>query len=135
MTGLKINNQQVMNETIQAIVDTGTTLIILPSDLTRAIHAAIPGAEYDMMYGWRVPCEYTDETNGAISIQLGGLDFPLTYSDIARAKASESNQKLCYSGIAEADTNLIILGDTFLRSYYSVYDFGHARVGLAKSKA
>lgn len=133
MTGLTVNNKQIMTEPIQAIVDTGTTLIILPTELTKAIHDAIPGAEFDSMYGWRVPCEYSGDADGTISIHLAGHEFPLKYSDIARARTND--EKLCYSGIAEADTNLIILGDTFLRSYYSVYDFGNARVGLAKSKA
>ncbi|CAO3623324.1 unnamed protein product [Mucor fragilis] len=107
--------------------------------MTGAIHKAIPGAEYDPMYGWRIPCAFAeDSSTESINIKLGDQDFPLYLRDLVRAKTSQSSTSgkggLCYSGVAEANTPLVILGDTFLRSYYSVYDFGNARVGLARTK-
>lgn len=120
-----------------AIADTGTTLIIVPPSVSKAIHAVIPGAQHDPMYGWRIPCSFGNkETNEVITFKLGNEDFPIDLRDFVRAKSSSTNgtDGLCYSGVAEANTPLVILGDTFLRSYYSVYDFGNARVGLAKSK-
>ena len=38
---------------------------------------------------------------------------------------------VCILGFLGADAGLIILGDTFLRSFISVYDFENLRVGLA----
>lgn len=136
MTGLSINSTPLLNRTLSAIIDTGTTLIILPKELSTAIHQEIPGAEYDAMYGWRIPCQLAKNTSltDQISIQIAGKEFPLHYQDLVRAKVSNSRKKMCYSGIAQANTPLIILGDTFLSKYYSVYDFGKARIGLAKAK-
>lgn len=40
----------------------------------------------------------------------------------------------CVFGIQgglDSSTNLFIIGDTFLRSFYSIYDFEQKRVGLA----
>jgi hypothetical protein len=133
LNGVSVNGNNVMNGTMAAIVDTGTTLIIVPPSISKAIHSIIPGAEYDPMYGWRIPCTFGEkETTEVITFKLGNEDFPIVLKDFVRAKASTNG--LCYSGVAEANTPLVILGDTFLRSYYSVYDFGNARVGLAKSK-
>ncbi|KAL7318316.1 hypothetical protein PS15m_004550 [Mucor circinelloides] len=139
MTGVEVGGTNVLASTMPAIVDTGTTLIIVPSAISKAIHKAIPGAEYDPMYGWRIPCAFAnDNSTESINIKLGDQDFPLYLRDLVRAKASQSlstgKSRLCYSGVAEANTPLVILGDTFLRSYYSVYDFGNARVGLARAK-
>lgn len=143
MTAVEVGGTNVLASTMPAIVDTGTTLIIVPSAVSKAIHQAIPGAEYDPMYGWRMPCAFADDSSTeSINIKLGDQDFPLYLKDLVRAKTSQSSSSggsggkgaLCYSGVAEANTPLVILGDTFLRSYYSVYDFGNARVGLAKTK-
>lgn len=134
-----MKGKDIMNGTsMPAIVDTGTTLIILPTALSRAIHASIPGAQYNFFYGWRMPCDLADsKSDETITFSLGGQEFPIPLRDIVRVKRSvdiNPFNNLCFSGIGEADTPLAILGDTFLRSYYSVYDFGNARVGLAKSK-
>ena len=138
LTGVAVDGINVLNHTMPAIVDTGTTLIIVPPYVSKSIHAAIPGARHDPMYGWRIPCAFGEHNSTeVITFKLGETDFPLYLKDFVRAKTSaaeDESEALCYSGVAEANTPLVILGDTFLRSYYSVYDFEHARVGLAKSK-
>ncbi|KAI9282339.1 aspartic peptidase domain-containing protein [Sporodiniella umbellata] len=132
---IDVKGNNILNATIPAIVDTGTTLIILPDDAAKAIHASIPGATFDFLYGWRIPCSLADSTTQeTVSFRLGDQDFPILVKDLVRPQASSGNSTLCYSGIAQAETSMVILGDTFLQSYYSVYDFGNARVGLAKSK-
>lgn len=135
MTGVQVGETNVLNTTMPAIVDTGTTLMIVPTEISSAIHKVIPGAEYDPMYGWRIPCAFADSSSTeSINIKLGDQDFPLMLKDLVRARMSQPSNGLCYSGVAGASTPLVILGDTFLRNYYSVYDFGNARVGLAKAK-
>ncbi|KAI9495519.1 aspartic peptidase domain-containing protein [Zychaea mexicana] len=139
LNGLKINGQETLSKPIEAIIDTGTTLIILPSELAETIHATIPGATFSSMYGWRMPCDLKASAAGdaEVTFTLGDHDFSLRASELVRERASPSEEgdvKLCYSGIAEAKTPLIIMGDTFLRSYYSVFDFDKDAVGLAPAK-
>jgi len=70
-----------------------------------------------------------------ITIRLGNAAFPLAPSEyILRFENS------CYSGFMgmnfqnEEGLNTWILGDVFLRVYYSIYDFSNGgRVGLAKA--
>ncbi|KAI7887782.1 aspartic peptidase domain-containing protein [Mucor mucedo] len=138
LTNVMVDGNPILNKTLPAIVDTGTTLIIVPAYIAKEIHAKIPGAEYSPMYGWRIPCSFGEQTTEeTIVFQLGQEEFPIPLRDFVRAKTSPSSGdvQMCYSGIAQANTPLIILGDTFLRSFYSVFDFGNARIGLARSKA
>lgn len=47
---------------------------------------------------------------------------------------NEANTNYCILGISPGDYGLYILGDSFLRSYLSIYDFENNRVGLAVHK-
>lgn len=130
--GIVIDNKLVSSTNNRAIIDTGTTLTILPLDLAKAVHSKIPGAEYSANFGWRVPCNITsDET---ITFVFDGHKFPLTLNQLIRERSSPTDPSLCYSGVAGANSPFIIIGDTFLRSYYSVYDYQNARVGFAPSR-
>lgn len=43
-------------------------------------------------------------------------------------------KQFCFFGIFGDNTNMVILGDAFLRAYYSIYDFEESRVGIALHK-
>ena len=132
------------NASTTAIIDTGTTLIVVPPSMSQAIHMAIPGAEYNKSLGWQVPCEQANQANNSkksttyhsndIIFRLGEHEFPVPHRDLIREKSSPGNKTLCYSGIADAPIPMVIMGDTFLRNYYSVFDYDNKRVGFAKSK-
>ncbi|KAI9251400.1 aspartic peptidase domain-containing protein [Phascolomyces articulosus] len=150
--GIKVGDRTIMsggggtsvgaNGSTTAIIDTGTTLIVVPPSMSQSIHMAIPGAEYNNTFGWQVPCvqnlQQSNSSNSQYSndiiFRLGGHEFPIPYSDLIREKTNPNNSTLCYSGIAEAPIPMIIMGDTFLRSYYSVFDYDNKRVGLSRSK-
>lgn len=67
-----------------------------------------------------------------ITITLSEHNFSLHAADLVR-ESVEAGDGLCYSGIAESQLPIFILGDTFLKNYCSVYDYGNMRVGLAPS--
>ncbi|KAL9547680.1 hypothetical protein PS6_007000 [Mucor atramentarius] len=132
--GVSINGQQTYDKEGSAILDTGTTLLVMPVAVSQKIHQAIPGASFDALYGWRIPCDLANKNNmPSITITLGEHDFLLGAADLVRENVQAGNG-LCYSGIAESQSPIFILGDTFLKHYYSVYDYGNMRVGLAPSK-
>ncbi|CEP14007.1 hypothetical protein [Parasitella parasitica] len=132
--GVSINGNQIYDKAGSAILDTGTTLLVVPTAVSKKIHKSIPGADYDALYGWRMPCDLAVKGHEhAITITLGDHDFPLNVADLVRENV-EAGNGLCYSGIAESQSPIFILGNTFLKNYYSVYDYGNMRIGLATSQ-
>lgn len=115
-----------------AIIDTGTTLIIMaPSDALK-LHAYISGSQTDGS-NFVVPCNTTLElsfsftTNSSRNSQwtVGPADYIGGIYD--------ENNGLCISNIQgiQFDDNRMILGDVFLKNVYSVYDMDQQVVGFA----
>lgn len=80
-----------------AILDTGTTLLIIPTADAEAIHAMIPGAKTDNQGDFIIPC-----TNKAVvSLTFGGQAFDINPVDILFLPVDPNDlQGDCVSGIA-----------------------------------
>ncbi|KAI1489251.1 Asp-domain-containing protein [Biscogniauxia mediterranea] len=119
-------------ENTGVILDTGTSLIALPTDLAELLNKEI-GAKKSFNGQYTVDCSVRDSLPD-ISFRLSGYDFPITpYDYILEVQGS------CISTFMGMDFPapvgpLAILGDAFLRKWYSIYDLGKGTVGLAKAK-
>ena len=113
------------------ILDTGTSLITLPSTLAELVNKQI-GAKKSFTGVYTVDCSKRSSAPD-MTFSLSGYNFTISASDYIL-----DLQGSCLSGfigmdIPEPAGPLIILGDVFLRRYYSVYDLGNNVVGLAKA--
>ncbi|GAB5353345.1 hypothetical protein AAMO2058_000029000 [Amorphochlora amoebiformis] len=110
---------------IDAIADTGTTLIVGPSALMDKINEAVGGQMSGGMYFF--DCDKVSSMPN-INFEMGGHVFPLAPEDYVIRQ-----QGMCFSGFEGQDSPrpLIILGDVFLRKYYTVFDAGNLRLGFA----
>ncbi|KAI2635684.1 Asp-domain-containing protein [Hypomontagnella submonticulosa] len=118
-------------ENTGVILDTGTSLIALPSDLAELLNKEI-GAKKSFNGQYTVDCSVRDSLPD-ISFKLSGYDFAIgPYDYILEVQGS------CISTFMGMDFPapvgpLAILGDAFLRRWYSIYDLGKGTVGLAKA--
>ena len=114
------------------ILDTGTSLIALPSTLAELLNREI-GAKKSYNGQYTIECNKRDSLPD-LTFTLTGHNFTIgPYDYILEVQGS------CISSFMGMDFPsppgpLAILGDAFLRKWYSVYDLGSNSVGLAPSK-
>ncbi|KAK2501819.1 hypothetical protein MC885_010231 [Smutsia gigantea] len=114
----------------QAIVDTGTSLLTVPQQYMSALLQAT-GAQQDQYGQFFVDCS-SIQNLPTLTFIINGVQFPLPPSFYIL-----NNNGYCTVGVeptylpSQNGQPLWILGDVFLRAYYSVYDMGNNRVGFA----
>ena len=129
--GLLINGQ-IVTQTTSAIVDTGTSLLVGPQADIDAIVSAL-NATLDNNEGlYAVPCASVSSLP-SIVVSFSSVQFPLTGADYTLTDNGN-----CYLGIQALEGGMWIIGDTFIRKYYTAFDYGdangnNARVGIAPS--
>ncbi|KNC96713.1 uncharacterized protein SPPG_07923 [Spizellomyces punctatus DAOM BR117] len=118
------------NRTGMAIFDTGTTLAIIPSDTLSAIVLAANAKQLPNQSLYEIPCDKVSRIP------------PVTFHIGQRRITLFAEQQVfvvdgtCFLIYAASTSNLnvdVILGALFLRHFYTVFDFGASRTGLAIS--
>jgi len=113
----------------ESVVDTGTSVIVGPSDAMNKIVAKIGDVKEDCSNVKALP---------DVTFTFGGNDFPLGPDFyVIRAQDPKTGKEQCQLGLQGANLGapLWILGDPFLRKYYTVWDADNQRVGFSLAKA
>jgi len=128
---IKLGDEEVELEG-GAVIDTGSSLIVLETALAEMINNQI-GAKKNYAGQYTIECDKVPSLP-EFSFYFGKKEYKLNGSDyVLNAGGS------CISGFMGMDfpeslADLWIVGDVFLRKYYSVYDLGKNRVGFAPAK-
>lgn len=141
------NGQSFQNGVpVAVLLDSGSSLTYLPSELVEDIYDAL-----NVRYSRRqqigiVNCGLADEattldfmfTSINISVPMSELVIPPREvtdgsSSNGNTDTSRDGESLCIFGIAPSDGTTSVLGDTWLRSAYVVYDLGNNEISLAQT--
>ena len=114
-----------------AILDTGTSLIALPATMAELLNARI-GATKSWNGQYTLECDKRDSLPD-MTFTLAGHNFSISAYDYVLEVQGSCISALMGMDIPPPAGPLVILGDAFLRRWYSVYDLGKSRIGLAKS--
>ncbi|KAK3346770.1 vacuolar protease A precursor [Lasiosphaeria hispida] len=114
------------------ILDTGTSLIALPSQITEMLNAQI-GAKKGYNGQYSVDCAKRDSLQD-ITFGLSGHNFTLGPYDYILELSGSCISTFMGMDFPPPTGPLAILGDAFLRKYYSVYDVGSNTIGIATAK-
>eukprot|EP01062_Namystynia_karyoxenos_P014400 TRINITY_DN1518_c0_g1_i3.p1 TRINITY_DN1518_c0_g1~~TRINITY_DN1518_c0_g1_i3.p1 ORF type:complete len:563 (+),score=254.98 TRINITY_DN1518_c0_g1_i3:73-1689(+) len=132
LDGLEIGGSSVTT-TSKAIVDSGTSLIAVPTADMKNIAAKVGAKVVSPIPP--LNREYTIDCNANapdIDVKIGGKVYTLTKDDYIIKSGTE-----CLFGFSGIDIPapagpLIILGDVFMRAHYVKFDLDNTRLGFAK---
>lgn len=128
------------NQAVAVLLDSGTSLTYLPDAMTEAIYQQV-GAQYDDTQGAAyVPCSLASSTSTldftfsdpVIQVDMNEMIIPVTTAS-GRTVTFADGTPACIFGIAPAGSGIAVLGDTFLRSAYLVYDLVNNEISIAQT--
>lgn len=109
-----------------AILDTGTSLMVIPPEDCLNIHRNIYGSQVNGET-YAIPCN----TAVDITFDIGGQSYTIPPSDyVGRVLSEDTNMCLsAFSGRALIDEDTWLLGAAFLKNLYTVFDLENNRIG------
>ncbi|CAG8585398.1 7213_t:CDS:1 [Acaulospora morrowiae] len=114
-----------------AITDTGTTEIYLPLADAQAIHDLIPGSWLAPTKDFFIiPCDHS----AVVAFKFGGVSYEMPAMDLIfyPIGGNECISNIAVGAINGSDTWLV--GATFLKNVYSVYDLNRTSIGFAHNR-
>ncbi|KAI0662190.1 acid protease [Cubamyces menziesii] len=127
-----VQGKQVASE-FDTIIDSGSTIITAPPAAAAAFWGSVEGAKvFDKDEGlWSVPCDSFPE----VAFSWGGKTWTISPEDF-NAGQTEEGSKDCVGALAGSDLGLgnstWLLGDTFMKSAYTVFSVDKRAVGFAQ---
>lgn len=103
------------NTSMDVFFDTGATLTLLPTELADAIGKDFGAQQADISGYYNVDCSLND-LPGTVNFAFPGVEIKVPYNEFIRETSNG-----CVLGITASDT-FTLLGDTFMRSAYTVFD-------------
>lgn len=132
MTDVVFNGTSYKNGTLSAIIDTGTSVIAGPKHVIDKMTEAFgPGKEK------QVDCSTIDSLPDLI-FSFGGDKYVLKPVDYI-LQVAEGSKTVCIVGLIGLDLppqlgEAFILGDSFIKTYYTHFDVANSQVGFARAK-
>lgn len=115
-----------------ALLDSGSSLMYLPNDVTTSIYNAV-GAQYDQSQGAAfVDCSLA-RSGATIDFTFSSPTIRVGIDELVIVAGEDNGQDICILGIGPAEGSTPVLGDTFLRSAYVVYDIQNNEISLAQT--
>ncbi|PHH66144.1 hypothetical protein CDD81_207 [Ophiocordyceps australis] len=130
VSGYQVANLSYKESPWNAIVDTGTSLILAPKEIVQQYYSKLDGSQLDPQQGVVVfPCK-----NAPPDFFFGIASYrgrvPGNYMNYG-----SFNESHCYGGIQSSEgLGFAVLGDVLLKAQFVVFDYGQARVGFANKK-
>jgi len=130
MDSANVNGNAAISN-VQAIVDTGTTLIVASQTQVSQFYGAIPGSQPAPDLGdglFTFPCD----ANPNVSLTFGAKQFDIA-ADLFNLGQASAGSSDCVGAIAgTSGIDFWVVGDVFLRNVYTKFDVSNSQVGFAQ---
>lgn len=135
MTGMGLNGNAsslFWNESVPVLLDSGSSLMYLPDNVVRYLYSTFD-AQYDASQGSAlVDCNLANQ-EGSLDFSFSGVNISVPLNELVIVAAISRGQPVCLLGVGPAGNSVPVLGDTFLRSAYVVYDLENNEISLAQT--
>ncbi|KAJ2891404.1 aspartic proteinase precursor [Zalerion maritima] len=141
LTKLTLGDDTVAeDQALAVLLDSGSSLTYLPDDWVVTVYNEV-SASYDSTEGAAfVPCSLADSADDLV-YSFSGVEISVSMSELVIDLATSSGKRptfsngveACLFGVAPAGSGTSVLGDTFLRSAYVVYDLENNEISLAQT--
>jgi hypothetical protein len=143
MTGLTIAGSQVQSDSlpVAVLLDTGATLTYLPDELVVDIYNNVNAVYVESQGAAYAACELAN-TDSTLDFDFSGQTISVPYNELLLDAGTdrfgnpitfEDGTIACLFGVAPASGGISVLGDTFLRSAYVVYDLENNEISIAQT--
>ncbi|EXJ72369.1 uncharacterized protein A1O5_04873 [Cladophialophora psammophila CBS 110553] len=123
------------------LLDSGATLSYLPNDITQEIYNQVQAVYQSDVGAAYAPCSLSS-SSATIDFTFSGQTIRVPYNELflgasvnnfGQPMTFQNGEEACLFGIAPAQGGMAVLGDTFLRSAYVVYDLANNEISLAQT--
>lgn len=145
LTNVELGGQAVSTSdddmALAVLLDTGSSLTYLPDDMVSTIYNRV-GAQFDSSNGAAyVPCSIANQqttfrftfSEPVVEVEMNEMVLDM-FTSSGKRPTFQDGTPACLFGIAPAGQGTNVLGDTFLRSAYVVYDLANNQISLAQTK-
>lgn len=124
---------------IAVVLDSGTSLIYLPDNLVQNLYNEVnvvlnQGTAYayceDASSDKKLSFTFSGQT---IDIPMNELYISLGTNSLGQPVTFQNGKEACIFGVSPSGSSTPLLGDTFLRSAYVVYDLQNNQISLAQT--
>ncbi|KAL8763786.1 MAG: hypothetical protein Q9184_000488 [Pyrenodesmia sp. 2 TL-2023] len=124
----KVNGKSCSMTGKSAIIDTGTSFILLPPSDAEQLHSQIPGSQQDGET-FNIPC--TCQT--PVQLIFSGVSYSISPADYVGDPISDGSSTCTtnFIGRRPFGPDQWLVGDVFLKNVYSVFDYDEKRIGFA----
>jgi saccharopepsin len=129
---VKLGEEVMDLEDTGAAIDTGTSLIALPTDVAEIINKEI-GATKSWNGQYTIPCEKV-QSLPSLTFTFAGKDYQIDGKDYILQVQGQCISAFTGLDIPKPLGPIWIIGDVFLRKFYTVYDLGRNAVGFAEAR-
>lgn len=120
------------NSNVAVLLDSGSSLMYLPDEVTTELYRQF-NARYDARQGAAfVDCNLANQ-QGSLEFGFSGVTISVPYNELVIVATVSRGQPVCILGVGPAGNGIAVLGDTFLRSAYVVYDLSNNEISLAQT--
>jgi len=132
LSGISVDHTSVVFSSQSAIVDTGTTATLLPNETYTDVVNKLGFSSSDDVNN--LPCSYKYSLTKQIIYTFGSKQFSLG----PQYYIADDGTGNCYLSILPMNTSnatasqpTIIIGQDFMRMYYTIFDGAHNRIGFS----